>query len=410
MATVYVGRQTGAAGFERLVAIKCCHEHLRLNEAFVSMFLQEARLAARIRHPNVVATLDVSPGVPLYLVMEFVEGLSLSALARRVAARGERLRRDVALRIVTDALAGLGAAHQCRGPDGQLLDLVHCDVSPQNILVGVDGTSRITDFGIARAAAKITDTHETEPIKGKLRYMAPEQLLSRPVTPTTDLFAAGIVLWELLTGQPLFRADNDAATMRAVLLRSIPPPSALAPYIPKELDAVVMRALERDPSARFQTAEDFLSSLEKIAVAVATARTVGECVREHGGAPAVEWESGSFRSSGAQPRTVSPAAPRPAEQPFQLPIHVEEATADPPTTFFETPKALIAATSVGPEAPDVTLDVTLDVTPDVTRVRRLVVALVLLLLGCALGLIVATSSSRPANDPGATSAEPARGP
>ena len=395
MATVYVGRQTGAGGFERLVAIKFCHEHLRLNEAFVSMFLLEARLAARIRHPHVVATLDVSPGVPLYLVMEYVEGLSLAALAHRVAARGNWLRRDVALRIMTDALAGLGAAHQCRGPDGERLDVVHCDVSPQNILVGVDGTSRITDFGIARAATQVKGPEDKTIIKGKLRYMAPEQLLSRPITPRTDVFAAGIVLWELLTGRPLFRADDDPATARAVLSRSIPPPSALDPQLPKELDAIVLRALEREPSARFETAEEFLSTLESVPQAFATARGVGECVREHGGAQAIEWESGSFRSGTPRPSTLPPAEPDDQEIPVELPPHVEESTADPPTSRFETPKDLIAATSSEAEA------------LDVTRIRRLVVAVVLLLLGCALGLVVATSGSRPANDGGATHAEPA---
>lgn len=131
MAKIYVGRQVGAAGFERIVAIKCCHEHLRSNLAFAEMFLDEARLAARIRHHNVVATLDVSDGNPLYLVMEYIEGCSLSALARTARHAGRRVPLDIALRIVCDALAGLHAAHECCGPDGERLGLVHCDVSPR---------------------------------------------------------------------------------------------------------------------------------------------------------------------------------------------------------------------------------------------------------------------------------------
>src|SRR4029077_1189402 len=151
----------------------------------------------------------------------------------------------------------------------------------------------------------------------------------------------------------------DAATARAVLSRSIPPPSALDSQVTKDLDAIVLRALERDPSARFETAEEFLSTLEKVPLAVATARSVGECVREHGGAQTVEWESGSFRSSSPRPSTLPLAEPRPPEEPVEIPLHVEEATVDPPTSHFKTPKALIAATSPEPEA------------LDMARVRRL---------------------------------------
>ncbi|HLK37146.1 MAG TPA: serine/threonine-protein kinase, partial [Polyangiaceae bacterium] len=396
MATVYVGRQTGAAGFERLVAIKCCHEHLRLNESFVSMFLQEARLAARIRHPNVVATLDVSHGVPLYLVMEYVEGLSLSALSRRAAARGQRLPIDVTLRVLSDALAGLEAAHVCRGPDGQPLDLVHCDVSPQNILVGVDGTSRITDFGIARAAAQVAGEDEQGIIKGKLRYMTPEQLFSRPLAPRTDLFAAGIVLWEALTGQPLFRGDSDRATIHAILSKPIPAPSTLRPEAPKELDEVVLHALERHPSARFQTAEEFLAALDKVPVAVANARTVGEFVREHGGAMAVEWESGSFRSRTPLPPggPVQPSLPAPA---MEIEIPVDEPGGDAATRAFDPPADLVAAAS--PERDPERDPERGQGRFDVARARRVIVAVVLLLLGCAVGLMAATSAQPPAGEP-----------
>jgi serine/threonine-protein kinase len=415
MATVYVGKQVGVAGFERIVAIKCCHEHLRLNEAFVAMFLQEARLAARIRHPNVVATLDVSDGVPLYLVMEYVEGDSLWALARKASRSGQRLPVDIALRVMADSLAGLQAAHQCRGPDGLELGLVHCDVSPQNILVGVDGMSRITDFGIARAAEHMTELDEQGVIKGKLRYMAPEQLRGQPLTPRTDVFAAGIVLWELLTGRPLFRRQTDKATIEALLSAPILAPSAVEPSLPRELDAPILRALEREATARFQSAEEFLAALEQLPIAAASSRAVSEYVRENAETLAVDWESGSFRKGGASVVSVLPAPRWPVVASVDVPVDVDEAAldepsaADPPTRHFEPPPDLLAASSADSvhavsSADPALAVVRADPTPfDAYRMRRLVVAFVLVLLGCAVGLLVALSATKHALGPAGAS-------
>jgi len=382
MAKVYVGRQVGAAGFERIVAIKCCHDHLRSNDAFAEMFLDEARLAARIRHHNVVATLDVSDGNPLYLVMEYVEGCSLSGLARAARHAGRRVPLDIALRVVCDALAGLHAAHECCGPDGERLGLVHCDVSPQNILVGVDGSARITDFGIARATARMT-LEEQSIIKGKPSYMAPEQLASGEITRRADVFSAGVVLWELLTGKPLFRSTDEWTTMHAVLTRAVAAPSSVEPSVPASLDAVLLRALERDPARRFASAGDFLAALERLPLPVATARRVSQYVRHEGGA---SLSPGKF-PSGRYPRAVAPDARDVVEASAEA---VDEGPgSEMPTRLFAPPKELVEATAREREAS----------LPDAYRSRRMIVAITLILVGCGVGLLFAQKQAAPPNTP-----------
>jgi eukaryotic-like serine/threonine-protein kinase len=273
MATVYLGHKSGVAGFERFVAIKRCHPHLGDDDEFVTMFLDEARLAARIHHPNVVSTLDVECNESLYLVMDYVEGDSLGSLLRMAGKNKTKIPVEVAVRVMIDALLGLHAAHELRDLDGELLDLVHRDVSPQNILVGIDGVSRITDFGIAFAAARSTVTQAGR-IKGKFSYMAPEQVKGQTATRRIDVFGAGIVLWESLAGRPLFRRQDDAATINAVLTERVLPPSALTPGIPKALDEVVLKALRRNPDERHQTAAEFADALEQLSIPRVSSRSV----------------------------------------------------------------------------------------------------------------------------------------
>jgi serine/threonine-protein kinase len=280
MSTVYLARARGAAGFERLFAVKLCHPHLLEDRSFVEMFLDEARLAALIRHPSVVPTVDLGTEERLYLVMEYVEGGALSRLLQ--AARkteGRRLPTAVTLRIMLDALAGLHAAHEVRSTDGRPLHLVHRDLSPQNVLVGVDGLSRITDFGIARAEARMHHTTGTT-LKGKLAYMSPEQVQGRSgeIDRRADLFSAGIVLWEALTGRDLFVGDSQGAVTHAVLGAPIPAPSLVNPEVDRRLDPVLLRALERDPERRFATALELAEAVEATALPVAPHREVGDTV------------------------------------------------------------------------------------------------------------------------------------
>lgn len=281
MASVYIARSQGVAGFERLVAIKVLHPHLAYEQEFISMFLDEARLAARIRHMNVVPTLDISdsPGDGYFLVMEYIEGNHLGALLGRSAKKGERLPRPFVFRVLVDALQGLAAAHRLTDENGVDLKLVHRDVSPHNILVGTDGIARLTDFGVAKADVRMASTRAGQ-FKGKLSYMAPEQASSSDTDQRSDLFSVGIILWESLTGRRLFKGDSNAATLNKLLNDEIVPPSKLwadlEPY-----DEIVMQALQRDPDKRFQTADEFAEALDATAGrgGIAKTRDVAEVVR-----------------------------------------------------------------------------------------------------------------------------------
>ncbi len=279
MGAVHFGRLVGEQGFARVVAIKRLHEHVAKLPDFAKMFLDEGRLAARIRHPNVVATLDaLAEGGELLLVMEYVAGESLAGLRRAAAKRGRRIPIAVAVRVAADALYGLHAAHAANGPDGEPLGIVHRDVSPQNVLVGTDGLARVLDFGIAKATS-VAQTTRSGGLKGKIRYMAPEQLREEPVTPRTDVYALSVVLWELLTGEQLFEAANEPASMAKVLAGVVVPPTRLAPDVPDALSEIVLRGLSRDPESRFASADEMARALER-ATSPALPREVGDWVRD----------------------------------------------------------------------------------------------------------------------------------
>lgn len=285
MATVFLARLGGAGGFQRFVAIKRLHPHLAHEDEFVEMFLDEARLAAAIHHPHVVSILEVGTSEDgYYLVMEYVEGDTLARLTRRAASAGALIARPVLMRIVLDTLAGLHAAHEQTDASGEPTGLVHRDVSPQNILVGTDGCSRITDFGIARASARLTSTRAGQ-MKGKLAYMAPEQARGEPLDRRADLFAMGAITWEALTGQRLFKGETEAATLARVMSGLIPRVSEVDAGLGPALDAVCARALERDAEARFQSAADMADALERAALApggpgLASPREVATYVQE----------------------------------------------------------------------------------------------------------------------------------
>jgi serine/threonine-protein kinase len=267
--------------------------------------------------------------------------------------------------------------------------------------VGVDGTARITDFGIARAATHLRG--DLGVIEGKLAYVAPEQLSSGAITQRTDLFSMGVVLWELLTGEMLFRQDTDGATICAALRRPIPPPSALDPTLPHALDAVVLRALQREPARRFASALEFLTALERLPITPATARAVGEYVRRDRRTLVPDWESAAFRRRAVPDSIAHADVPVRTSGVIEVPRSVSVATQELPTRVSAPPPALLAAASKPPAAlppgrPDASdSDIS---SSDNLRMRRLIVAVALVLLGCAGALLISSSMSPPQSGAG----------
>ena len=258
MGSVYIGIQRGAAGFKRPVAIKRAHSFLLRDPSFRETILSEARNASVVRHPNVVSVDDVEEiDGELLLVMDYIEGTSLS----HVMASKKPIDAPVAVRIVIDICAALHAIHCAKNEDGQPLGLVHRDVSPQNILLGVDGVGRITDFGIAKGNR---DTRRTsnDMRRGKLGYMAPEYLTASVFSERSDIFALGVVLWEAVTGRALFKDKGPVESMRLVFDGATAPASTLVPSVPRGLDAIIRRCLAASPDARFATTRELSNALE----------------------------------------------------------------------------------------------------------------------------------------------------
>ena len=264
MATVYLAVH-GLEGFQNTVAVKRIHPHLAKDKQFVDMFVDEAHIAARINHPYVCRVFDFGKtgDNSYYIAMEFLRGEPLSRVFKTLTPERIAHPRHPAIiaRVIANLAEGLHAAHTLKDTRGQCLDVVHRDVTPQNLFVLCDGTVRVTDFGIARARVR---SHQTEGgrIKGKLSYMSPEQLNQQPVDCRSDLWSLGVVTWELLTGRRLFRATSEGETVLSVLSRPIPPPSRFAGGVPRQLDAIVLRALSRDPELRYASARELVRALE----------------------------------------------------------------------------------------------------------------------------------------------------
>ncbi|MEA2745933.1 MAG: eukaryotic-like serine/threonine-protein kinase [Myxococcales bacterium] len=321
-ATVYFARVHGSAGFRRVVAVKRLHAELAKDAQFRAMLLDEARIAARIRHPNVVPVIDVvDVDDELCLVMDYVPGATLSRLRLAAVERELPVPPAIAVAVVVDALRGLHAAHEATGADGEPLHLVHRDVSPQNVIVGADGIARVVDFGIAKAVGSAQTTRVGD-VKGKAAYMAPEQLRGEAVDRRCDVFAAGIVLWELLCAKRLFAADSPAASMMRVLELQPEAPSSVAAGVEPALDAAVLRALSRDRDERFATAEAMADALQA-AIDVAAPREVAIWVHELDGetlrARAAEVSAIESIEAPAAPMAVTEtAASSPAPPPARM--------------------------------------------------------------------------------------------
>jgi serine/threonine-protein kinase len=314
------------------------------------MFLDEARLAARIRHPNVVGTLDVEDRDGLYIVMEYIEGVTLLQLTRAAQKVGERMPVPVAIRIALDTLAGLHAAHELRDENDVFLNLVHRDVSPQNVLLGTDGTARLTDFGIAKASSRLSMTRDGQ-LKGKISYMAPEQTRrGESLDRRADVFAMGAVVWEVLAGRRLFHGESDVEVLNQLLFEPIPRLREHAPTLPSMLEGAVMKALERDASARYATAAQFAEALERatrMLGGAANHRVVSSFLQRIVG-ERIQKERARIAQGSVPPEGGVTGSLRPGLTPAHTPSHVRpaaNANADRPSV----PRAkLRAPTMTGP--------------------------------------------------------------
>ena len=262
MAEVFLAKQMSEGGFEKLVVLKRILPHLASGPEFVTMFLDEARIAADLRHPNIVTIADVGRvNDTLFMVMEFLHGQDIRKVQRKVAAFAQMIPFAHACQMAIDAAAGLHYAHTKHDLKGRDLQIVHRDVSPQNIIVTFEGSTKIVDFGIAKAAGQNTHT-SAGVLKGKYTYMSPEQAQGEVVDARTDQFALGIVLWELLTMRRLFKRDTEGLTLEAIIDGAIPRPKRFREDCPAAIEDIVMTALQKDRSRRFRDCEALAFALE----------------------------------------------------------------------------------------------------------------------------------------------------
>ena len=265
MAAVWAARLKGTRGFAKTVAIKTMLPTLSDDPLFEQMFLDEAQLAAQIHHPNVVEITDLGEESDvLYQVMEYVDGEPLTQVLRALAKAKRRFPIEIVVRVITDACQGLHAAHELKSVDGTRLDLVHRDVSPQNIMVTYDGVVKLVDFGVAKAAGRTASETTAGQIKGKAPYMSPEQALGREIDRRTDIFALGIVLYQIATGKHPFRGESDVATLHNILHIDAPSPRFVDPKFPRPLESVISKSMQRDSAHRFSTAAEMASALQRV--------------------------------------------------------------------------------------------------------------------------------------------------
>ncbi len=284
MAEVYAARIIGEGGFERVVALKRMLPTLAEDDRFVTMFLDEGRVAANIQSPHVVQTTDMGRAEDdsLYLVMEMVVGVPLSRLIREVLKAGRHMEPDMALELIAQAALGLHDAHEATTPLGEPLGIIHRDVSPQNILVDKAGRVRITDFGVARALQRSSHT-QTGEVKGKMAYFAPEQAVGGDLDRRLDIFALGVVAWEALCGRRLFKSENPLQTLQKITQLPIPTVREHRPTIGEEISAVIAKALRRDPNERYATAAEFAHALRGVATRRVPGPELGAYVSTYGG-------------------------------------------------------------------------------------------------------------------------------
>jgi serine/threonine-protein kinase len=283
MGEIFLGMRQGLEGFSKMFVIKRMAGHLTKDNDFLRMFIEEARLAARLEHPNIVKTYEFGDHEgQYYTVMEYLAGEDLHTILNQIpTTRHNQIPLPLAVHIVSQICNGLHFAHELTDHEGSPLNLVHRDINPANIIVTYTGEVKIIDFGVAKVSTAAKKTLAGV-IKGRVAYMSPENILARGVDRRSDVFSAGIILWELLVGRPLFARDGDAATMYAVLNDPIPKPSKERPDVPPQLDALVARALSRTPATRFASADDMRAALDRVAASLpkVDGRAIGQMMED----------------------------------------------------------------------------------------------------------------------------------
>ncbi len=264
MAEVFLGEAEALKGFKRRVAIKRILPHLTKNRRFVQMFLDEARLSLQLQHANIVTVYDIGKADnTFFIVMEYVDGTNLKKVMAHMNRKGRLVPMEQAVFIIREVCEGLAYAHDQRDPTtGRPLGIVHRDVSPPNILLSLRGEVKLVDFGLAKATTQL-ETTDPGVVKGKFSYLSPEAASGLEVDRRADIFAAGIILWELLTGRRLFYGENDYQTVELVREANIPPMAVANPNVPRELEDILLKALARDPEDRYQTASEFAEALTR---------------------------------------------------------------------------------------------------------------------------------------------------
>lgn len=265
MAEVFKAKRSGVEGFEKTVALKRILPHLSENKEFLDMFVDEAKMVAGLNHPNIVQIFDLGKiEDSYYIAMEYVHGRDLRTIMKRARDKGLRMPLDLGLRVVSQVSAALEYAHRKKDEQGRPMEIVHRDVSPQNILISFDGDVKLVDFGIAKAATKASNT-DRGALRGKLLYMSPEQAWGKPIDLRSDVFSAGIVLYEIVTEQKPFMAQGSEVTILELVRKCvITPPRDLNPRVPEALDRLIMKALAREPQERYQDAGQLHRGIEKI--------------------------------------------------------------------------------------------------------------------------------------------------
>ncbi|HEX7844014.1 MAG TPA: serine/threonine-protein kinase, partial [Kofleriaceae bacterium] len=265
MAEIFLARTSGPSGFEKLVVLKKILARYANKPRYIQLFLEEAKLAASLDHPNIAQVYDIGTVDGAYFfTMEHLHGQDVRSILHRAWRIGEPFPIEHAVQISRHVASALHFAHEKRGNDGGLLGIVHRDVSPSNVIVTYDGATKLLDFGVAKTAASTVKTR-TGALKGKISYMSPEQARGAPVDRRSDIFSLGIVLWEMVTTQRLYRGDNDLATLQLIIHQPPRPPSQVRPECPPELERIVLRALAQDPEARYPTAEQLMIELDELA-------------------------------------------------------------------------------------------------------------------------------------------------